>query len=176
MFESWETWLNHAARKSWPLRPSSENTWIHLDPRIFGNREDPNQQRSTNCIRPNTIRLGRRTRLKHENVTRQKHIIEYNLWKSRVHLLSDQKRNAMERFVERLKEGKERILSDNWDDEAVRGEGLHQVGTEILVDEQRDLSAGIQGMKFRIKFMFFDYSRGRRGVCSFIPSKTSGFQ
>lgn len=30
-----------------------------------------------------------------------------------------------------MEEGRERVLIDNWDEEAVRGQGLHQVVTEI---------------------------------------------
>ena len=124
--------------KAGHLIPASGNTWI-LDSSVAGKtrlnttRQEPARQED-----PPT----------QENLTKQKHITEQNLWKTRILLLSDKERNAIEAFVERkMEEGKERILIDDWDDEVVR-ERLHQVVGEMLGEEQWDLSAGIQGMKF----------------------------
>ncbi|KAK3369100.1 hypothetical protein B0T24DRAFT_533558 [Lasiosphaeria ovina] len=60
----------------------------------------------------------------------QGHRDKQDLWKTRVHLLSERERDMMEPFVERkMEESKERILVD-WDDEQVK-ERL----AEVLFDE-----------------------------------------
>ncbi|KAH8596638.1 hypothetical protein B0O99DRAFT_705955 [Bisporella sp. PMI_857] len=124
--ECWETgrfWLNYAARKSWAF---DTIFWKYLDHRLFGSRKDLTQQDSA----------------RQEGLTEQKHVTEQSLWKTRVHLLSDKERNAMEAFVERkMEEGKQRMLIDDLDDKAVR-ERLRQVVGEMLGKEQLDLSAG----------------------------------
>ncbi|KAK1769600.1 hypothetical protein QBC33DRAFT_576756 [Phialemonium atrogriseum] len=52
--------------------------------------------------------------------SREGDIAKQDLWKTRVHLLSEKERNAMGPFVERkMKDSKERILVD-WDDEQVK--------------------------------------------------------
>jgi hypothetical protein len=141
MCESWETgrfWLNYAARKSWAF---DTIFWKYLDHRFFGSREDRTQYDPT---QPELAR--QEDPCTPENLTNQEHITKQNLWKTRIHLLSETERNAMEAFVERkMEEGKEKILIDNWDDEVVR-ERFHQVVSEMLGEEQWDLSAGIQVM------------------------------
>ncbi|TVY29655.1 hypothetical protein LHYA1_G000890 [Lachnellula hyalina] len=125
MRESWETgrfWLNYAARKSWAF---DTIFWKYLDHRFFGSKEDPTQQELARQEDPPT----------QEDLTKQKHITEQDLWKTRIHLLSDKERNSMEAFVERkMEEGKERIVIDDWDDEVVR-ESLHQVVGEMLGED-----------------------------------------
>lgn len=62
--------------------------------------------------------------------SREGDIAKQDLWKMRVHLLSDMERGAMEPFVERkMEESKERVLVD-WDDEQVK-ERL----AEVLLDD-----------------------------------------
>ncbi|RFU30718.1 hypothetical protein B7463_g5620, partial [Scytalidium lignicola] len=52
--------------------------------------------------------------------SREGDIAKQDLWKTRVHLLSERERSAMESFVERkMEESKDRILVD-WDDEQVK--------------------------------------------------------
>lgn len=66
--------------------------------------------------------------------SRERDIAKQDLWKTRVHLLSEGERMAMESFVERkMKESKERILVD-WDDEQVT-ERL----AEVLFEDEWDL-------------------------------------
>lgn len=98
MRESWATgrfWLNYAARDSWAF---DAIYWKYLDEKFFGEREGeaPTEK----------LWIGDAPR--------------EELWKTRVHLLSEEERAAMEPFVQaKMEERKERILVE-WDAEEAK--------------------------------------------------------